>query len=157
MAEGARNKAIVREAFRPWEHGDSGPFFDLILAVAGLGTASMGLTGGRGLFFAASVLSGLGLGVAWAYANAVSQAVVPPGKAGVSSGVLLTVLVSLGGVGVAVASSVTESRETSMASYEHAIEAALVGFGLALIIFAVLAAAFGRRALGERTHRLGDK
>jgi uncharacterized protein len=24
------NKQLVREAFRPWEEGDSGPFFDLI-------------------------------------------------------------------------------------------------------------------------------
>jgi ketosteroid isomerase-like protein len=24
------NKRVVREAFRPWEEGDSGPFFDLI-------------------------------------------------------------------------------------------------------------------------------
>ena len=24
------NKRLVREAFRPWENGDSGPFFDLI-------------------------------------------------------------------------------------------------------------------------------
>jgi hypothetical protein len=80
------------------------------LAVAGLGTALMGVTGGRGPFFAASVLSGLGLGVAWAYANAVSQAVVPPAEAGVASGLVLTVLVSVGGVGVAVASCVIESR-----------------------------------------------
>jgi EmrB/QacA subfamily drug resistance transporter len=127
-----------------------------VLAVAGLGTALMGLTGGRGLFFAASVLSGLGLGAAWAYANAVSQAVVPPTEAGVASGIVLTVLVSLGGVGVAVASSVIEPRETSMTSYEHAIEVALVGFGLAVIVVAALTAAFGRRVLAGGTPRLSD-
>jgi EmrB/QacA subfamily drug resistance transporter len=119
------------------------------LAVAGLGTALMGVTGGRGPFFAASVLSGLGLGVAWAYANAVSQAVVPPAEAGVASGLVLTVLVSVGGVGVAVASSVIESRETSMASYEHAIQAALVGFGLAVMLVAVLTTVLGRHAWSD--------
>lgn len=89
---------------------EAGAVMSGALALGGLGTALMGLTNGRGLVFAASALSGLGLGVAWAYANAVSQAVVPPNDAGVASGLVLTVLVSLGGVGVAVASSVIESR-----------------------------------------------
>lgn len=30
MATGDENKRLVREAFRPWEQGDSGPFFDLV-------------------------------------------------------------------------------------------------------------------------------
>jgi ketosteroid isomerase-like protein len=30
MATSNDNKRLVREAFRPWEEGDSGPFFDLI-------------------------------------------------------------------------------------------------------------------------------
>ncbi len=30
MSETYNNKALVREAFRPWEAGDSGPFFELI-------------------------------------------------------------------------------------------------------------------------------
>lgn len=30
MATGDEDKRLVREAFRPWEQGDSGPFFDLV-------------------------------------------------------------------------------------------------------------------------------
>ena len=30
MATEARNKLLVREAFRPWEEGNSAPFFELI-------------------------------------------------------------------------------------------------------------------------------
>lgn len=30
MSQTEQNKALVREAFRPWEDGDSGPFFALI-------------------------------------------------------------------------------------------------------------------------------
>ncbi|MEM7124569.1 MAG: nuclear transport factor 2 family protein [Pseudomonadota bacterium] len=30
MSTADENKRLVREAFRPWETGDSGPFFDLV-------------------------------------------------------------------------------------------------------------------------------
>ncbi|MEZ5143402.1 MAG: MFS transporter [Acidimicrobiales bacterium] len=115
------------------------------LAGAGAGTALMGLTDVGGVFYVVAALSGFGLGVAWAYANAVGQAVVPPAEAGVASGVMLTVLVGLGGVAVAVASSVIEPRATSTSSFEAAIGAALVGFGLVTLAVGALTALFGRR------------
>jgi ketosteroid isomerase-like protein len=30
LLEAEDNRRLVREAFRPWEEGDSGPFFDLV-------------------------------------------------------------------------------------------------------------------------------
>lgn len=111
------------------------------LAGAGTSTALMGLTDLVGIFFGVAALSGFGLGVAWAFANAVGQAVVPPAEAGV----VLTVLVGLGGVAVAVASSVIETRTTAAASLEAAIGDALVGFGLATLAVGALTALFGRR------------
>jgi hypothetical protein len=58
-------------------------------------------------FFA---LAGFGLGLGWAYTSVATQAAVPPDKAGAASGVVLTVLVGLGGMAVAVAASVIETR-----------------------------------------------
>jgi MFS family permease len=51
---------------------------------------------------------GFGLGLGWAYASVGTQVVVPPNEAGVASGLTLTVLVSLGGVAIATASTVMQ-------------------------------------------------
>lgn len=115
------------------------------LGAAGVGTALMGITDAGAPFFVVAALSGLGLGVAWAYANAVSQSVVPVEQAGAASGVVLTVLVALGGVAVAVASSVVEPRSATTPALEAAIGDALVGFGVVAIAMAVAAAFVGRR------------
>lgn len=116
-----------------------------VLAVGGAATAVMGWTDSLPVFYVAAAFSGLGLGVGWAYSSIVTQAVVPPGEAGLASGMVLTVLIGLGGVAIAVASTVIESRSGSAASMTGAIDATLIGFGILALAAAAVVALLGRR------------
>ncbi|MEZ5117755.1 MAG: MFS transporter [Candidatus Nanopelagicales bacterium] len=117
----------------------------VVLVIGGAGTVVMGLVDSLPLFFVAAAFSGLGLGVGWAYSSIVTQAVVPPGEAGLASGMVLTVLIGLGGVAIAVASTVIESRSGSAASMTGAIDATLIGFGILALAAAAVVALLGRR------------
>ncbi len=75
--------------------------------VAAIGVGSSESWGAYVPFFA---LAGLGLGLGWAYTSVATQAIVPPQKAGAAGGLVLTLLVGLGGIAVAAASSVIEAR-----------------------------------------------
>lgn len=119
------------------------------LIVGGGGTVLMGLATPMWLFLLGAALSGLGLGVAWAYASVVTQDVVPRQQAGMASGLVLTILVGLGGVAVAVASSVIEAHGQTPATTTTAIDAVLIGFGLAALAASLLVLLLGRR--GART------
>jgi len=88
------------------------------LAVGGLATAGMGLVTTISLYLLLALFSGLGFGIAWSYTSVVTQSVVPPHLAGAASGAVLTVLVSIGGIGLAVATTAYDGRTTSGASNE---------------------------------------
>jgi EmrB/QacA subfamily drug resistance transporter len=112
------------------------------------GAASIGLSWSTGWaayvpFFA---LAGFGFGLAWAYASVATQAAVPPDKAGAASGVVLTVLVGLGGIAVAVAASVIETR--AGVSLAHATQE-LIRIGGALALAGAIAVALTSQ--GSRT------
>jgi len=70
----------------------------------------------------------------------VTQSLVPPAQAGAASGVLMTMLVGTGGVGVAAASAVanTAVQEGSGASLDDTITAILVVVGALAVVFAPL-------------------
>lgn len=103
------------------------------LLVGGGGTVAMGLSVDYSMvFFPASVLSGLGLGLTFSFASVVTQSVVAPEQAGAASGVVMTVLVGVGGVGVAVASAAanTAVQQGPGANLDDAITTILVVAGL---------------------------
>jgi EmrB/QacA subfamily drug resistance transporter len=111
------------------------------LTVGGAGAIVMGVTVDHSaLFFTASVFGGFGLGLSFSFANVVTQSLVPPAQAGAASGVLMTMMVGAGGVGVAAASSAanTAVQEGAGASLDDTITAILVVVGALTIAFAPL-------------------
>jgi EmrB/QacA subfamily drug resistance transporter len=117
------------------------------LVVGGAGTIVMGVSVDRSvLFFSASVFAGFGLGLSFSFANVVTQSLVPPAQAGAVSGVLMTLLVGAGGVGVAAAAAVanTAVQQGAGASLDDTITAILVVVGVVAVMCAPLVWAMGR-------------
>ena len=127
------------DQMKPWVVMSSG------LVLGGLATISMGAAGGLLTFAALAGLSGLGLGFVWAYTSVVTQSVVPKEKAGAASGTVLTVLISGGGVALAIGVSLYESYTgTGSTNQGLVIKAILIGAGLATLIAAAFVVLFGR-------------
>ena len=116
------------------------------LLCGGVGTIAMGLVGGLAPFIVVSVFSGLGFGLSWAFTSVSTQAVVPPQKAGEASGVVLTVVVTLGGVAIAMASSIIESTHGGGTALDDALHGVLVGAGVLAVLTSGVVAVLGRRS-----------
>jgi hypothetical protein len=71
-----------------------------------------------------------------------TQAAVPPDKAGAASGVVLTVLVGLGGMAVAVAASLIETRSGS--GFAAAIDDVIRVSGVIAVVGSIAVATLGR-------------
>jgi hypothetical protein len=107
----------------------------------------MGAVGNLAAFIVFAGFSGLGLGIAWAYTNVVTQSLVPPQEAGAASGTVLTSLVSVGGVALAIAVSIYRSHTTSGSPNEATIiDMILVGVGILTVVTALAVVVFGREA-----------
>ncbi len=92
------------------------------------------------------MFSGLGFGLSWAFTSVSTQAVVPPQKAGEASGVVLTVVVTLGGVAIAMASSIIESTHGGGTALDDALHGVLVGAGVLAVLTSGVVAVLGRRS-----------
>jgi hypothetical protein len=93
-----------------------------------------------------SAFAGFGLGMCWTFASVVTQAVAPPEKAGAASGIVLTLLIGMGGVAVAVATSIVEGQVSRGTTAEgSAIGIALIAFGGLAVVSAPVVAVLGRR------------
>jgi MFS family permease len=104
--------------------------------------AGAGGIAGLGLLLLASVTSwwayvpvfaicGFGLGLGWTFSNIATQEVVDPDRAGEASGVVLTFLVTCGGIGLAGAASI-------IAAFLHAGHSAASAYDETLRIFALV-------------------
>lgn len=127
------------ERFRPWAVMASA------LAVGGLGSIGMALSGSLPLFAFASVFAGAGLGLAWAYTSVVTQDVVPAKEAGQASGAVLTILIGTAGVGVALSSSVVNTGVDVPSDLGDAVRGVLVGVGAVAAVVAPVMVWLGRR------------
>ncbi|MCJ7439680.1 MAG: hypothetical protein MUP97_18230 [Acidimicrobiia bacterium] len=78
----------------------------------------------------------------WSYASVVTQAAVPPDKAGEASGVMLTMLIGFAGVAVAVASS---ALSTGTGTSRSVIGTTLIAFGALAVAVVPFVTAFGRK------------
>ena len=125
--------------FPPWIVMGSG------LTIGGLGTIGIGATGDFLGFVILAGLSGLGLGFVWAYTSVVTQSVVPKQEAGAASGTVLTILISVGGVALAIAVSIYETYTSAGSPNQAAvIKAILIGAGVAVLAAAAFVVLFGR-------------
>jgi EmrB/QacA subfamily drug resistance transporter len=116
------------------------------LLCGGLGAIAMGLFDQLAVFIVVATFAGLGFGMSWAFTSVSTQAVVPPQKAGAASGVVLTIVVTLGGVAIAIASTFIESAGAGVNALEDALRAVLIGAGVLAVAMSAVLVALGRRA-----------
>ena len=117
------------------------------LLVGGLGSVGMGLAVDHtAAFFALSIVGGIGLGLTFSFANVVTQSIVGPAQAGAASGVVMTVLVAAGGVGVTVAAAVanTAVQQGPGAGLDDVIRGIFVAAGSIAVLCAPLVWLMGR-------------
>lgn len=117
----------------------------LALAVGGAGGIGMAAADSVGLYLVFAVFAGAGYGLSWAYASVVTQDVVPAAKAGEASGTVLTVLIGLGGVAIAVASSLVAGAGGDAVDLGEHIDRALLFFGALCVVAAPFVVVLGRR------------
>lgn len=82
--------------------------------------------------------AGFGFGMGWTYANVATQDAVRPERAGEASGVLLTILVTAGGVGVAAAASVIAELHASGTTLHAAIDDVLRTLAIGVVAAAAV-------------------
>lgn len=108
-----------------------------VMAAAGVvsGSGLLALTFAHGwvAYVLAFAVAGLGFGLGWTFANVGTQDVVRPERAGEASGVLLTVLVTAGGIGIAAAAGAIALLESSGTTPNHAINATLRAIAIAIL------------------------
>jgi MFS family permease len=78
----------------------------ILVGALGLLVIAAGL--GIGIIAAALVVFGLGYGLCWAILSVGTQSVVPTDRAGEASGVSLSIVIGMAGLGVAVVASLIE-------------------------------------------------
>jgi EmrB/QacA subfamily drug resistance transporter len=133
------------------------PYFRPGVIMAGSGV--VGAVAMFGLTFASSwyafipllAIAGFGFGLGWTFANMATQDVVDPNRAGEASGVLLTVLVSIGGIGLAIVATAVASLQRSGHSQQDAYFGPLRVVAVAIVawtaIVMVVRAALVRRGV----------
>lgn len=116
--------------------------------IGGLGIVGLASLGSDAwvLYVVMFAVAGLALGVGWAFASVGTQAVVPKEVAGLASGVTLTVVVGLAGLGVAVSASALRELEQHGTSASDAVEVVLLATGGLAIASAVVLPLLGRWA-----------
>ncbi|MGF0177098.1 MFS transporter [Streptomyces sp. Marseille-Q5077] len=115
-------------------------------AVAGSGMIVLSLVTAWWLYVPVFAWCGLGLGLGWTFASVATQQVVAPERAGEASGVLLTFLVTLGGValaGAAAAITAMTPERSAEAAYD-----VILRFGGAVILAASVVVMAVRHRLG---------
>ena len=88
-------------------------------------------------------VAGLGLGLGYTFVNVATQGLVPLERTGEASGVVLTVVVTMGGIGVALASSMILGFEDRRSGLTEA-------YSTTLRIFAVLCCGWAILVSGAR-------
>jgi MFS family permease len=90
--------------------------------LAGSGLLALTFAHGWPVYLLAFAGAGFGFGMGWTFANVATQDAVRPERAGEASGVLLTILVAAGGVGVAASASVIAELHASGTTLNGAID-----------------------------------
>lgn len=106
--------------------------------VAGAGLLALTLSGGWSTYVIAFAAAGLGFGLGWTFVNIGTQEVVSRERAGEASGVVLTIVVTAGGIGVAAAASAITALQQSGTTPHNAINTTLRVIALAVLVAAAL-------------------
>ncbi|MFJ3235898.1 MFS transporter [Streptomyces sp. NPDC086787] len=112
-----------------------------------------------GWYAAVLALCGLGTGLVWALTNSATQSYAPAARSGAASGLVLTVIVLLGAVGVSLSATALElvsGSTTHAAADARAIETVLRGTS-ALAFAGALGLLLVRRRWGRRDETAGRR
>ncbi|HZO77906.1 MAG TPA: MFS transporter [Solirubrobacteraceae bacterium] len=90
--------------------------------LAGCGLMALTFAHGWPVYILVFAVTTFGFGIGWTFANVATQAAVRPERAGEASGVMLTIIVTAGGVGVAAAASAIGDLHVSGVPLHAAIE-----------------------------------
>jgi Na+/melibiose symporter-like transporter len=104
--------------------------------VSGCGLVGLSLAGSWPTYVVAFAVAGFGLGMGWTFANVATQDAVSPDRAGEASGVLLTIVVTAGGVGVAAVASAIADLQASGSTLHSSIDAALRSLATGVVVAA---------------------
>jgi EmrB/QacA subfamily drug resistance transporter len=104
--------------------------------VSGCGLLALTLAQGWPAYILAFAVAAFGLGMGWTFANVATQDAVSPERAGEASGVLLTIVVTAGGVGVAATASAITELQASGNTLHSAIDGVLRALALAVVLAA---------------------
>jgi EmrB/QacA subfamily drug resistance transporter len=107
--------------------------------LSGVAIALLSLVTPWWLYVPVFAVCGLGLGLGWTFANMATQEVVPSERAGEASGVVLTILVTTGGIGLAASSSLVSALERSGHDAAQAFATTLQVVAVACLAAAVVA------------------
>ncbi len=116
----------------------------IVVGALGLIVIAAGL--GVGIIAAALVVFGVGYGLCWAMLSVGTQSVVPTDRAGEASGVSLSIVIGMAGLGVAVVASLIEVISGGATSEGTAIEEILRAIAIGSVVIAIPIALFGGRA-----------
>ncbi len=114
----------------------------IVVGALGLLVIAAGL--GVGVIAAALVVFGLGYGLCWAMLSVGTQSVVPADRAGEASGVSLSIVIGMAGLGVALVASLIEVISGGGTSEGEAIEQILRVIAIGSVIAAVPLSLAGR-------------
>jgi EmrB/QacA subfamily drug resistance transporter len=121
------------------------------LLVGGLGVLGLTLSTSWWVYLPSLTVVGLGLGLGWAYASVGGQVVVRPEQTGMASGLTLTVLVSMGGIAVAAASTAMQQiGHSSVVDHAGPIDDVLRVAAIVCLIAGVLTPVLGHLPKGEK-------
>ena len=90
--------------------------------LAGCGLLALTFVHGWPVYILVFAVTTFGFGIGWTFANVATQSAVRPERAGEASGVMLTIIVTAGGVGVAAAASAIGDLHVSGTPLHAAIE-----------------------------------
>jgi EmrB/QacA subfamily drug resistance transporter len=114
------------------------------IGVGGIGLLFLSVSTNWLVYIPAFGLTGLGVGVGWAFASAATQQVVDPSRAGEAAGMTLTVLITMGGLAVAAVATGARSLQIAGTSQASAIHELLRIMGLAMVVLTLALLALHR-------------
>lgn len=110
---------------------------------AGVAVFCLSFIASWGAYVAVFALAGLGLGLGYTFANVATQDLVPLERTGEASGVVLTIVVTMGGIGVALAS-------TMISGFEQGGHELADAYAITLRIFAAICFGWAIAVAGAR-------
>jgi EmrB/QacA subfamily drug resistance transporter len=122
-----------------------------VLAAASL--ALLGSASGWAVYLPALTACGFTLGLVYAFTTVATQAVVSPQRAGEAAGIALTAMITMGGVGIAVAGTMLERLRSTGATTAAGIDVILTALAGLLLPAGLLVLAVASRTAGPAPTR----